>query len=75
VYTHTKIFFFQKPKVKANLVGVKTGRMKKKKRKIWWKIKFSLVWFRRENKRKRKWCRKFSLQAHKIFGRKTKEKR
>ena len=33
------------------LVGVKTGRMEKKERKI----EFSLVWFKRENKRDRKW--------------------
>ena len=31
------------------LVGVKIGRMEKKERKTWKKIKFSFVWFRREN--------------------------
>ena len=39
------------------LVGMKTGRMEKE-RKIGWKIEFSLVWFRRENKKNRKWSEK-----------------
>ena len=49
VVNYTNILTFR-----VCLVGVKTGRMEKKERKIWWKIEFSLVWSRRENKRDRK---------------------
>ena len=43
------------------LVGVKTGRMKNRERKIWWKMLFSTVWLRKENRRDRKQRRNFSL--------------
>ena len=41
--------------VKVCLVGVKIGRMKNKERKIGWKMTFSTVCFKIENKRDRKW--------------------
>ena len=43
------------------LVGVKTGRIENRKRKIEWKMLLSTVWLRKENRRDRKQGRKFSL--------------
>ena len=40
--------------VRVCLVGVKTGKMENRKRKIWWKMLFSTIWLRKENKRDRK---------------------
>jgi len=41
--------------LKVCLVGMKTGRMKNRERKIGWKMAFSPIWFKRENKRDKKW--------------------
>ena len=43
------------------LVGVKTGRMENRERKIGWKMLFSTVWLGKENRKNRKPRRKFSL--------------
>jgi len=43
------------------LVGVKTERMENRERKIEWKMLFSIIWLRKENRRDRKYGRKFSL--------------
>ena len=42
------------------LVGVKTGRMENRERKIRWKMSFFTVWLRKENRRYRK-------QGEKVF--------
>ena len=49
--------------IRVCLVGVKTGRMKNRERKIRWKMLFSTVWLRKENRRDRKQGRKFSLPS------------
>ena len=49
--------------LKVCLVGVKTGRMKNRERKIWWKMLFFTVWLGNENRRDRKHGRKFSLPS------------
>ena len=40
--------------LRVRLDGMKTGMMENRERKIEWKMTFSLIWFRRENKRDRK---------------------
>ena len=45
-------------RLRPGLVRVKIGRMEKKERKRRCIMEFSLVQFRRENKRERKWCGK-----------------
>ena len=65
-------------KFRVCLVGVKTWRLKNRERKISWKMTFFIVWFRRENKRDRKYGGKFSFRAHHFlssqFERKREEK-
>ena len=49
--------------LRVYLVGVKIRRMENNERKIQWKMLFSIVWLRKENKRDRNQGRKFSLPA------------
>ena len=51
------------PSLKLCLVGMKTGRMKNRERKILWKMKFSTVWLGKENGEDRKPKRMFSLPS------------
>ena len=54
--------------LKVCLVGVKTGRIKNRERKIGWKMLFFTVWLGKENRRDRKHGRKFSLPSPLILS-------
>ena len=55
------LFSLSLSRLRVCLIGVKTGRMENRERKIWWKMLFSTIWLRKENRRDRKQRRKFSL--------------
>ena len=55
---------FVSSKLKVCLVGVKTGRMKNRKRKISWKMLFSTIWLAKENRRDRNRGESFPSQTH-----------
>ena len=61
------------------LVGVKTGRMENRGRKIGWKMMFSTVWLVKENGEEGKPWKKFSLPSphfwSSIIGRKRLERK
>ena len=56
-----KCDYTSKSLLRVCLVGVKTGKMENRKRKIWWKMTFSTIWLRGRGGEK-------SGGAHKFFS-------